>query len=375
MYLIYYNTKHLAALTVLFVGDIKCSENNYFSGADKGQVFYYGELILESQPLREFVIVFLTNCNVIQFFRVSRSDDSYTYTETIVMDLMGGNEKEGCKCLNALIKAKETQLGFVTVEHTLGEEFKPNRYLGSGATSHVYQAEFKNGDVVIKHFKNEFKHLCEQEANTMKALQASKLQTVPTFLKSSGESIAMNPVAKRNNRQLTGFHFLQILFTLQEVNKLKYVHRDIRPDNILFLNDKATVFLCDWGFAVDEGVRTYGGTIHFASKSVLDQLRKNPISVRSTFADDLFSLVCVLYVSQFPSEYEKLVDIDSLQLKDIIKFWEEVRSKCSWWEAAFKAAESSNTNNLIQLIVSYFPLSQTPEEIKQSIFKVMVSSY
>lgn len=66
-------------------GDASQGKKTAFSKSAKGQIIAFAERLLEVQPFREEVTVFLCDCYSIQFFRVTRGStpaDGYTYVWT-----------------------------------------------------------------------------------------------------------------------------------------------------------------------------------------------------------------------------------------------------------------------------------------------------
>ena len=128
-----------------------------------------------------------------------------------------------------------------------------------------------------------------------------------------------------------------------------YVHRDVRPDNIMLCKDDPThAVLIDWGFVVKAGVAVrYSGTGVYASQRVLNERVKSADMDEVSFAvypcDDACSLVKVLamqtlaevYLNAVPSKkppqeqfdfWKRLFDGGLLwQFKDALDYAEEMK--------------------------------------------------
>lgn len=69
----FYNKDPVTAFYVAFIGEIKpLQSTGRFTSSAIGQALTYAEKVLEAQPFRSEVTVFLTDCTIIQFFNVIR---------------------------------------------------------------------------------------------------------------------------------------------------------------------------------------------------------------------------------------------------------------------------------------------------------------
>lgn len=127
---------------------------------------------------------------------------------------------------------------------------------------------------------------------------------------------------------LTIKHVGDILVTLKMAHKY-VIHRDIRPENILYHNGKATVI--DWGFAIapPSSPVPYSGTVRFASSSVLKDLEVNNRH-QSNPADDLQSLIRTVFVHLDHDNRKELYNISKSDFAAIDKFWMDKLSAPHW---------------------------------------------
>lgn len=58
-------------------------------------------------------------------------------------------------------------------------------------------------------------------------------------------------LVKPMKEKFTRYYFKQILDSLNSLQELNIVHKDIKPDNILIFNDYRTLKICDFGFSQD----------------------------------------------------------------------------------------------------------------------------
>lgn len=75
--------------------------------------------------------------------------------------------------------------------------------------------------------------------------------------------------------QFQATHVQELLSTLQRVHRQGFVHRDVRPSNVLRrLNDDG-VLLIDWNCAASIGEPVmFGGTLQFASDAAVAACEK-----------------------------------------------------------------------------------------------------
>jgi serine/threonine protein kinase len=126
---------------------------------------------------------------------------------------------------------------------------------------------------------------------------------VPTVVTSETETMSSGFVVVKPlgslilDQEFTKPHAVQLLLLLQAIHRAGLCHRDVRPDNVVFVDDGVSsaasvmrhVMLIDWAFACTLGANEqYNGTLHFASSAVLDHLSRDPTALyASTRGDDL----------------------------------------------------------------------------------------
>ena len=126
---------------------------------------------------------------------------------------------------------------------------------------------------------------------------------VQDFILSSpvGEMITKDNICKEN-------YVMQILNQLKIGQKVGYVHRDIRINNIILFDNKYA-YLLDWDLAVGNGFKgIYGGSFLTASTPVLVQYAKSHgEEVSAYYADDWISIIYLLLLCHSPIEEEEVL--------------------------------------------------------------------
>jgi len=131
-------------------------------------------------------------------------------------------------------------------------------------------------------------------------------------------SLLVKPIKEEYSK----YYFKQILNGLLELNKLRIVHKDIKPDNILITNDYRTLKICDFGFSQIMNENIYetndnvicGSPIYMApeilfrnispytsplpspsSNGLQDNILKNRIKQYNTYLTDIWSAGMILF--------------------------------------------------------------------------------
>jgi hypothetical protein len=103
-------------------------------------------------------------------------------------------------------------------------------------------------------------------------------------------------------------HLRQVWFKLQLVHSNGYVHRDLRPENILVCgagSPDPETFLIDFGFAmkINDTPRLYQGSWTTASQRVLRTLASGQPDVVFAIEDDLESFLKMVLIHELPTNF------------------------------------------------------------------------
>jgi len=232
-------------------------------------------------------------------------------------------------------------------------------YLGKGATGFVYLAtDSDNQQYAIKCLNpNKFgSKVIDNEKLVLDTLAAAGVArdlqlAIPTVVERTENMLLIEPVGVHFNCDLYDCHVAQIIQVLKVAHNAGYVHRDIRPENLLRVsNDRALVI--DWGFAEKVDFKgPYSGTLHFASDAVLNDLLSNKLLHKVSPQDDLHSLVRSVYAIMFGDDEDLF---SSREFAHIKRFWQE-RFKGKQWENFEKIAEEANYGSLRDSLMSILP--------------------
>lgn len=229
--------------------------------------------------------------------------------------------------------------------------------IATGSTSLVFQGVVENEGVILKQSNKNFENVAQHEEEVLNKLRMGGIsEGLPIVIERDGGKLLMKPVALPFNTELRIAHMSQLLALLKKVHNLGYVHRDIRMANLMKQSSNK-ILLVDWGFSVKKGVPCkYQGTILTASPHVLTNLSSGKFNFACYPADDLCSVVCLIFCSQRPDAQTYL---DGLRAKNsnvhglakqVLQFWNEVL--CGIWTDLMTAAAETNYKKLKDLLVS-----------------------
>ncbi len=154
------------------------------------------------------------------------------------------------------------------------------------------------------------------------------------LLSPKGERIALGSFSLKYAHQLVSL--------LAELHSFKYVHRDIRPDNIMSTREHG-LLLIDFGFAVKrQTIQPFYGTLHFASDAVLAKLINGQTSFSCDGTEDLESAVRAIFAMVFHQVQRDLMAVDMTDYGGIREFWKKAFSGKKPWLSCLKAARSSD---------------------------------
>lgn len=199
----------------------------------------------------------------------------------------------------------------------------------------------------IKYFRN--KQECQKEARILQLLLDGSIPNVPTLLKVSqdGHSILASPVGKDSyywqGHGIVWKIGLSLLVTLEHLHAKQLCHRDVRPDNIIVLENEMPL-LIDWVSmaTIGEEADDYVGTTHYASVEVLDSLIDG-VAPTPSAKHDLESLVYSIYsLSREPTNYPQAIEIEKNPSRPLADFYAAVRT--AWLQEA-------QTNEMLRILV------------------------
>lgn len=222
----------------------------------------------------------------------------------------------------------------------------------TGSTSLVFQGTIDQEAAILKQCKSE--NLAIHEEKILNELRnGGILQGLPIVIERCKGKLLLKPLAFPFTTELRVGHIFQLLELLQQVHNLGYIHRDIRGANLMKLPPQS-ILLVDWGFAVKKGVvHRYEGTILTASPYVLTNLTNGKMDFACHPADDLCSVVCLVFCSQRPDAQNYLHELrDKISnvfklAKTVSGFWNQVL--VGIWEDFMKAAVATDYQKMKQI--------------------------
>jgi len=255
---------------------------------------------------------------------------------------------QGKNCLIAFLSTPACELGWVPPLVIAGNSTVALEFvLGRGLTSVVYQGELNKEKVAIKYYDTKFASFYHNELSTLQKLGQSTY--IPTVLSrdDSGPYFVMSPVGKALET-ITSDLVIQLLHVLETAHKRGIVHRDIRPCNLLEVNEN--ILLIDWGFATTIGVKgPYSGTISFASNRVL-QAKNLHDDFESIPADDLHSLVRSVKALTDTTILRQLTKIAKGDRAAYAKQWLEWENTDAVWQKMSTACDAGEYKQIQTLL-------------------------
>jgi hypothetical protein len=339
------------AYYIAVVGDLKNPGDDFTADA-KGQILSFMLRLMQLQPFRQFVIGYLRNSAVIQFFCATRNGDDFTFEETPEYAMDG----EGAELFADLLVAAPADLGW-TVPSLPFEGLNTTDFLGRGASCAAYAT---NHATVVKIFHREPDMKRELENLAILAKCEALRGTVPAVIQSEGPFMEVSPIGKHYTEDLVGVDVenaelpQHAVFGRKHLGQLidiiaasPLVHRDLHPGNAYIMED-GNLLLNDWGLAVEPGQKVaFVGVEKFVSFDVLDAKQAGS-TYKALRKDDLLAIVRVAYRILHPHDFKRM------DQETPAAFW-KARLACGYWAAAETAAAADEPETLKALLKDLMP--------------------
>jgi hypothetical protein len=341
---LYIKDKPHTAFYVAVVGDLK-DPGEKFKADAKGHILAFMLRLMEFQPSRPYVIGYLRNSNVIQFFRVCRdagaSHDAVTFTYLETQEYSWA--KEGAQLFASILTSKPGELGW-EVPKLPWKGMEVTAFLGAGASCSVYAT---NEETVVKVFKRVPE--LEAEENNLKSLGACAA-FVPQVLKTKDCFMEVSPIGKHFTDDLVKaasnpiikalpehavFGLKHMLQLVDVVKASPLVHRDLHPGNI-FVKDNDDLLVNDWGLAITPGtVNQFVGVEQYVSPSIL-AAKQSGAAYAAKFEDDLCAIVRIAYRLLHAHDFKRVT------VETPANFWASRLSSGQWSMAEAAATEGEH---------------------------------
>ncbi|KAM9970890.1 hypothetical protein ACTFIR_002754 [Dictyostelium discoideum] len=327
------------------IGDTK--KGNKFKKKHYGQIIKYMDLICVGCEIKTEINGFLVNSSQICFITGKKGPNQkkLKYEVTQSFDF-----EEGLIYLfHTFEGSKQIKLPLSLKQHMKKENCKDSlQFENQGKSSLIFSLDYKNQPKIIKWFhRNEEK---ETEYNTIKDLEKTIKESIPTITNHHKEWIEMTPLGILvDSNNATRSLFLKLTKLLKKVHALGYIHRDIRPSNVIVYDGEP--YLIDWGFAIKiNAEEIYQGTLMTASDRVLDLLIDSSVEKFSLKpSDDLVSLVKTMIVLKEigVDKYIRSENLTHQQLKD---YWISIQTTSFLYKKLLDLALNCDYQSIIKFL-------------------------
>ncbi|CAG8589946.1 12032_t:CDS:2 [Racocetra persica] len=309
----------------------------------KGQLLDYIQVLIQQQLLRVHFAIFLSDG--FNFYVMDYDRDTKQYSEFTTNILTG-------ICLFwVLINDKSPFISLVgprSINFRTQSEYIRiylKGYLGKGASSTVYEIDFKNISSAIKILETGY--TLNNEVCALGFLNELHIQNVPTYVVHDNNSIIIRPVCKQIGNNFLVSHAQQLLRLLKRIHSYAIYHQDMRPENILLDTNNNKLVLADWGSAIryfnNNGTVEYAGTILFSSPNILSN---NFGSYIPKAFDDLYSFIRTIYILRNLSKRPTIPNGNlTLKAKVIREYWDDkvdIKLDGPFWIEMIDAATNEN---------------------------------
>jgi hypothetical protein len=340
---------------IAVVGDLK-SPGQDFTTANKGHILSFLVRLMECQPFRHFAFGYLRNSEVVQFFKVTRGNEGFTYLQTPEYNWC----LEGADIFADLLTAQPSELGWCVPELPF-ESMHTTAFLGSGMSCSVYAT---SNNTVVKIFRRN-QELDVELLNLKIVGSVIAIKTfVPRVVRHSGDFLEVTPIGRHYTddlvqasaedeqrddadlprRAVFGLkHILQLIFV---ISQSPLVHRDLHLNN-MYITEEGNLLLNDWALAVQPNTTVaFAGVDDYVSSDVLGA--KDGGRYEALRKDDLHAIVRIAYRIVHARDFERIVKEKPLA------FW-KARLGSGQWKVAEAAAAANNTDALGEAMEKVMP--------------------
>eukprot|EP01124_Arcella_intermedia_P020154 TRINITY_DN27668_c0_g1_i1.p1 TRINITY_DN27668_c0_g1~~TRINITY_DN27668_c0_g1_i1.p1 ORF type:complete len:550 (-),score=122.57 TRINITY_DN27668_c0_g1_i1:49-1671(-) len=299
-------------LNIVLLGNITKSLTSSLSSSEMERMIAHCKAVLESQPLRKFIIGFISDSHSIQFMVVQRElNQDYQFMASPVEVL----SQWGSTYLFNLMRTPPRQLG--NEVPMFGERF-PIDFVSSGKTATYYKVRYANGVATGKKFWPTYINQLENELKHLEML--NQIPYIQQVVDSGLDYIVLAPVGLAL-RSINKTQFLQMIQILKYLSKLTIVHGDIQPTKILMNEETNNIILTDWGSAAQSGTaRAYQGSLHYAAQDVLEAASISAFPYEHRH--DLLSLIRTAFMLNHAHLRSELAQLSPLERHKISLFYD-----------------------------------------------------
>ncbi|CAG8450414.1 17988_t:CDS:2 [Rhizophagus irregularis] len=364
------NDSHLDQLNVVAVGEVKKRTGGGFSNAHIGQAISYGEKTLLLQPRRNSIFVVLTDCLIINVYRVTRINNTnlpnpvtqFKYERIAPQNLIfkNGSENTGWKYLVTIMESSPDVLGWVKPSLTFGNEtVSLVRSIGVGRTSVVYEGKHNEVSMAVKMAKKiDYLPCFTKERIVLEKLSELESPHIPKILFYNDDVLVLTPLGEKINN-LRKKDIKDIITTLQNAHSLGIIHRDLRKFNLYRnLDDLCeNILIVDWGYSVNNSESAiFAGALECMPDYVLqslingEQIAYGPQVDLTCFVRSFYLMLHRPTLDRVPFGKDDNIEERAHML---LNFWKDCRQS-DVWNNIYEAIDNLRYDQLIQELEKLF---------------------
>jgi serine/threonine protein kinase len=238
-------------------------------------------------------------------------------------------------------------------------ELKGARHLGSGSSGEVMEYDSDSGKYAVKFFYSKNLLQFELEIAGYKKIEGKIPSLKLVSYNQQNMILVLSPVSSNSfsERRIVDLEdFLILVDDLMVMRELGIIHRDVRPENLMYIpyGRETRLVLIDWSCSTSsKDPVPFQGTVHYASDRLLFDL-SGVLNKTCTFytSDDLSSLVKVFLAVM--TGFDQILKKTPAHFAVVNRTWENMYKEKPWTLDLIEAAKNENYKRVKSLMISIY---------------------